>query len=158
MDEKIVWEFFKTCHRIHNHSLKIFQDRFQHKLPAVEMWIIHALKRSPSCKTTDLARNLGIPCSTLTGILDRMEKKGLVVRSRTPDDRRVVLVTLGKTILENREAIEELILEVFNPAKSSFPEEWWIHMTEELKKIDAILLASDGEVINESRNSTNTSS
>ncbi len=75
-----------------------------------------------------------------------MEKKGLVARSRTPDDRRVVLVTLGKTIIQNREAVEELLLGVLNPAKNTFPEEWWLHMTEELKKVDAILLSSSEEV------------
>ncbi|ADY54606.1 regulatory protein MarR [Syntrophobotulus glycolicus DSM 8271] len=154
MDEKIILEFFQSCHRIHNQAVKLFQNRCKDNLTAVEMWIIHALKHSSSCKTTELANHLGIPNSTLTGILDRMEKKGLVVRSRIPDDRRVVLVTLGPKHMENRLVIEEILKEIFSPANNSFSEELWLGMIGELKKIDKILLEASEEVA-DGRNNPN---
>ena len=45
----------------------------------------------------DLARSTGYATSALTGIVDRMIKKGLVVRSRDLEDRRMVRVQLTKS-------------------------------------------------------------
>ena len=39
-----------------------------------------------------LAEILDASMSSATGIIDRMEERGLVERTRVPDDRRVVLV------------------------------------------------------------------
>jgi len=41
---------------------------------------------------TDLARRLGVHPATITGILDRLEKGGWIVRERDPSDRRAVVV------------------------------------------------------------------
>ncbi len=51
-----------------------------------------------------LARTANIGYATLTGILDRLEKQGFAVRSRDPDDRRTVIVTVteaGERVLSN---------------------------------------------------------
>ena len=42
----------------------------------------------------DLLRAFGIQPSTLTGVLDRLETRGLIRRSRHPTDRRSVLLVL----------------------------------------------------------------
>jgi DNA-binding MarR family transcriptional regulator len=50
-----------------------------------------------------LARNIHVSHSTMTGILDRLEKRGLVTRARDRDDRRRVTVTVsaeGQAILD----------------------------------------------------------
>ncbi|MGA2924171.1 MAG: MarR family transcriptional regulator [Candidatus Sulfotelmatobacter sp.] len=41
-----------------------------------------------------IAQSLGAPISTISSALDRLEKRGLVVRLRRPGDRRVVYVEL----------------------------------------------------------------
>jgi DNA-binding MarR family transcriptional regulator len=45
----------------------------------------------------DLARRLAVSEKTITGIVDRLERDGLVGRERDPADRRVVHVRLGAT-------------------------------------------------------------
>jgi DNA-binding MarR family transcriptional regulator len=43
-------------------------------------------------------------CSTLTGILDRLENKGFVERWRSSPDRRIIMIYLteaGKKVVEN---------------------------------------------------------
>ena len=42
----------------------------------------------------DLAARLGLPVNGLSPVLGRMEQTGLVVRRRSPEDRRTVLVSL----------------------------------------------------------------
>lgn len=43
-------------------------------------------------KITELSEKLGLSNSTVSGIVDRLEKQGIVERIRSKDDRRVVYV------------------------------------------------------------------
>lgn len=45
-------------------------------------------------KVSDLSQKLGLSNSTVSGIIDRLEKQGLVERKRSTDDRRVVYVSV----------------------------------------------------------------
>lgn len=45
-------------------------------------------------KVSDLSQKLGLSNSTVSGILDRLEKQGLVERIRSKEDRRVVYVSV----------------------------------------------------------------
>ena len=66
---------------------------------------------------TDFSEALGVPLSTATRMVERLIDKGLAVRSRIEDDRRVVRVELseqGKTLnqhfLEQRTAMGRRML------------------------------------------------
>ncbi|MGZ6297529.1 MAG: MarR family winged helix-turn-helix transcriptional regulator [Candidatus Limnocylindrales bacterium] len=56
------------------------------------MWI---LQRHGELTMSHLAEMLDVSLSNATGLIDRMEERGLVARSRVPDDRRVVRVGLA---------------------------------------------------------------
>jgi DNA-binding MarR family transcriptional regulator len=45
-------------------------------------------------KVSDLSEKLGLSNSTVSGIIDRLENQGLVVRTRSKEDRRVVYVNV----------------------------------------------------------------
>ena len=47
-------------------------------------------------RTSDLASVLGVSLPSVTGIVDRLEEKGLVTRESDPQDRRVVLCKLSE--------------------------------------------------------------
>ena len=47
-----------------------------------------------SLSPSELARRAGVHPATMTGILDRLEQGGWIVRERDPADRRAVVVTL----------------------------------------------------------------
>jgi DNA-binding MarR family transcriptional regulator len=66
---------------------------------------------------TDLAEMLGVPLSTATRIVERLIDKGLAIRSRIEDDRRVVRVDLSaegnrlhQIFLEHRRAASRVML------------------------------------------------
>jgi len=42
--------------------------------------------------SSNLSRHLNVTAANITGIIDRLEQKGLVQRIRKPDDRRTVLI------------------------------------------------------------------
>jgi DNA-binding MarR family transcriptional regulator len=71
------------------------------------MWL---LQHHGDLSMSRLAELLDVSFSNATGIIDRMEERGLVERVRVPDDRRVVLVRIapnGVAALEETEAIKQ---------------------------------------------------
>jgi DNA-binding MarR family transcriptional regulator len=65
------------------------------------MWLLQHHGDLPMSRVAEL---LDVSFSNATGIVDRMEERGLVERVRVPDDRRVVLVRMGE---RGRQALEE---------------------------------------------------
>jgi DNA-binding MarR family transcriptional regulator len=53
------------------------------------LWLLQHHGAMPMSRLADL---LDVSVSNATGIIDRMEEKGLIERVRVPDDRRLVLV------------------------------------------------------------------
>jgi DNA-binding MarR family transcriptional regulator len=71
------------------------------------MWL---LQHHGDLSMSRLAELLDVSFSNATGIVDRMEERGLVERVRVPDDRRVVLVRIapkGQDALEETEALKQ---------------------------------------------------
>jgi DNA-binding MarR family transcriptional regulator len=71
------------------------------------MWLLQHHGELPMSKMAEL---LDVSDSNATGIVDRMEERGLVERVRVPDDRRIVLVRIadrGIAALEETEAVKQ---------------------------------------------------
>ena len=58
--------------------------------------ILDALWQQDGLPANEISRRTGLANSTLTSMIDRMEKAGLVRRCRSAEDRRVVRVFLGQ--------------------------------------------------------------
>lgn len=58
----------------------------------VDLKALDILMRDGAASASILGRRLGMHPATMTGILDRLEKGGWIVRERDPDDRRAVRV------------------------------------------------------------------
>lgn len=69
--------------------------------------LMSVLDRHGEMAMSRLAELLDVSVSNATGLIDRMEERGLVDRRRVPDDRRVVLVGLTDA---GRQAITDLDL------------------------------------------------
>ncbi|MFO7801711.1 MAG: MarR family transcriptional regulator [Desulfovermiculus sp.] len=65
---------------------------------------LRTLEDDGPMSSASLSRRLYVTPSNVTGIIDRLEKKGLVERIRKPKDRRVSLITLtekGRTLYQS---------------------------------------------------------
>jgi DNA-binding MarR family transcriptional regulator len=65
-------------------------------LTGPQLWAIKVLTESAPIMVSDLARRMYLHPSTVIGILDRLETRGLVIRTRSTVDRRVVTVGLTR--------------------------------------------------------------
>lgn len=64
------------------------------------------------CPVSELVRVFGAKHSTMTSILDRLEKRGLVERKSNPSDRRSFLVGLTRKGQTTAVKVNELVAEI----------------------------------------------
>ena len=70
----------------------VFKTWHQHALSLVHLNVLTALEVEGPLSMKRLAELMDISDASATGIVDRMEKRGMVERRHSTDDRRVVLV------------------------------------------------------------------
>jgi DNA-binding MarR family transcriptional regulator len=66
----------------------------RHALSMMHLYVLGVLEESAAVPMSRLAEKLDVSVSSTTGIVTRMEERGLVERVHDRDDRRVVLVRL----------------------------------------------------------------
>ena len=64
------------------------------RLTGAEINALANLAGRPGSSVSELAAAAGAPPSTLTSVLDRLERRGLITRGSQPGDRRRVLIEL----------------------------------------------------------------
>lgn len=75
-----------------------------------EVLIFWLLYQRNEVNMTEIAEYIHIPLNTATGIIDRMEKKELVARTRSKEDKRVVLVGFSeKGMTQFQNLINEML-------------------------------------------------
>ena len=78
-----------------------------------QLHVMHLLDHHGEMPMSRLAEMLDVSLSNGTGIIDRVEERGLVERIRVPSDRRMVMVRLtpaGRQMLDEIETIREQVL------------------------------------------------
>jgi DNA-binding MarR family transcriptional regulator len=80
-------------------------------------WIMLAyIERRGPQKATDLSRRLGLTKSTITHMVDTMEKKDMVKREYDPNDRRTISIYLsnkGKNMFLKQEKFNKILNSVY---------------------------------------------
>ena len=80
--------------RLHQIAVAIFlQDTQAHGLTPVQYAALHAVCAAPGLDQRTLARLIGFDTSTIGGVVDRLEARGLLQRNASAEDRRVRLLT-----------------------------------------------------------------
>jgi DNA-binding MarR family transcriptional regulator len=69
----------------------------KYQISASQLNCLLALHESGPLPLSQIAKSILVNSSTVTGIIDRLEQKGLVERSRISADRRVITIYLTET-------------------------------------------------------------
>lgn len=78
-----------------------------------QLHILYTLKRNGEMPMSRLAEVLNVSLSNATGLIDRIEERGFVERTRVPEDRRIVLIRVtdaGERVLGEIDALSDDLL------------------------------------------------
>ncbi len=92
--KEIVGAIRKLVRAVSNDAFKMSR---QYGLTGPQSSVLRTLVNEGSLSSASLSRRLYVTPSNITGIIDRLEKKGLVERIKKEGDRRVALITLTES-------------------------------------------------------------
>jgi DNA-binding MarR family transcriptional regulator len=85
------------------------------EISSAQFIVIAALALSDSAKSaSDLCKSMSYDAGAMTRMIDRLETKGLILRNRRPDDRRVVFVELTEAGSRAYPRMREVSMGVLN--------------------------------------------
>lgn len=105
------------------------QNHYKHSLAPYgltppQLFVFNALWTSDGMNLSELSDRVCLDNSTLTGIVDRMETSGLVLRRQDPANRRAVSVFLtprakeiGPQVLKLADELDEILRRPFSSAQ-----------------------------------------
>lgn len=103
-----------------------------------ELFILWLVFREREVNMTQIAEYIHVPLNTATGIITRMEKRELVLRERSAEDKRIVTIRLGK---QGEAQIESIADEIMRYGKCILEDftteelELFHHMFEKFRRI-----------------------
>jgi DNA-binding MarR family transcriptional regulator len=113
-----LWLRLLTCsHVIEGHVRKALATQFKTTLPRFDL--MAQLERAPDgLQMGELSRRMLVTGGNVTGIVDQLERSGLIARTEDPQDRRAYLVKLTKEgrrlFLQMAAAHETWIVKLFS--------------------------------------------
>jgi DNA-binding MarR family transcriptional regulator len=82
-----------------------------------QLHILYTLQRAGEMPMSRLADVLNVSLSNATGLIDRVEERGFIERTRVPEDRRIVMIRVtdaGRKMLDEVDAVStDLLRSVF---------------------------------------------
>jgi MarR family transcriptional regulator, organic hydroperoxide resistance regulator len=111
---EIVREIIDNLRRVF-HVVNTQSKRAEHEtgLTGPQLWAIKIIAQEAPIMVSEIARRMYLHPATMVGILDRLEKQGLAVRTRSTDDRRVVKVELtgqGRALVKKSPEVAQGLL------------------------------------------------
>jgi DNA-binding MarR family transcriptional regulator len=114
-------------------------------LTGPQLTVIKILEELGDLSLSSLSGRIRAKNSTVTGIIDRMERESLVKRERSRDDRRIVLIRLTERGRKLAESISVEPMEIFRAALGCLPR----RDVEELFRILGVVQRRVREIVSE---------
>lgn len=120
-EEKRSISIVKVLKQLGDYIKQNVENEFKEmKLTGTQGMLIGTLAHDGEMKISDLSDKIGLSNSTVSGIIDRLEKPGYVERIRSKEDRRVVHVRVTpefrKKVKEHFDKIDTKIDTIMNKA------------------------------------------
>lgn len=103
------------------------------------LWLLEEHGDLPMSRVAEL---LGVSLSNATGLIDRMEERGLVERLRVPDDRRLVLVRITAHGSDTVNAMDVLRKDILQGLLARLDPEQLVRLRQTIRDLSGALLQS----------------
>lgn len=107
----------------------------EHGLTTPQLICLSRLSEKNDMTLTELSKAVNLSQSTTNGIVDRLEKRGLILRTRDETDRRKIHLTISDTGLALTARTPSLLQDKLCNALAALPDEEQGAITESLEKI-----------------------
>jgi DNA-binding MarR family transcriptional regulator len=114
-------------------------------LSMTEMVVLWKAHHAGARRVTALADDLGVPPSTLTGVLDRLVDAGWLGRDRDPDDRRAVVMKSTEKLGQLIRALKHASLRTLEKALRKLPSQTRERLAGDLASVLACLDEEESE-------------
>jgi DNA-binding MarR family transcriptional regulator len=104
-------------------------------LSITEMHTIHAVGEGKPRTMTEISRDLNVTMGTLTTGIDKLIRKGYVVRKRTEEDKRIVLVELTDQGVEAKRMHDAFHQDMINTVISGLDDQEEAVLVESLRRL-----------------------
>jgi len=118
-------------------SIDLYSRRLvsRHRITAPQLVCLLAIRERGAVSVKGVAAEVHLSPSTVVGILDRLEAKGLIERHRSQKDRRLVQVTLTEQGRQMGEAAPSPLQDTLADAMDGLPESEQAQIAESLERI-----------------------
>lgn len=124
--EQADWSALLALQRATHATLQVLSSQLAGPGPTsgltnAEINVLANLASGPDRTASELAAATGTRPTTLTSVLDRLERRGHIVRGRRPGDRRAVLIQLTGSGREAAATVRRAIVELERRALADLP-------------------------------------
>jgi DNA-binding MarR family transcriptional regulator len=130
-DDRLIYLLFTAQQKLRTY-LKKMMTKENVRVTTAQAGILFLLKQKDGRTMSELSQILSIDNSTITGLVDRLEKTGLVRRNASPHDRRASHVFINPQGMEEMDKAKRVIRMVNQEIKNGFS-------AEELESFNRIL-------------------
>lgn len=109
--------------------------------------VLRTLYHVGPLSSVDLSRHLYVTASNMTGLVDRLEKKGLVSRVRKEGDRRVMLIVLTSSGLELSQVLPDPLESKLISGLGHMPVDKVKELNEAMDQILSLINVDGGEAL-----------
>jgi len=129
-DDRLIYLIFTAQQKLRTH-LSNMMIRENVKVTPAQAGILFLLSEKDGRTMSELSQILSIDNSTITGLVDRLEKMGLVRRKASPSDRRASHVHVNPEGIEEMNKAKRIVRKVNQEIKNGFT----VEELESFKKI-----------------------
>ncbi len=121
-DDRLIYLLFTAQQKLRNYlNGSLSSDGV--KVTITQAGILFLLKQQNGRTMTELSQLIDLDNSTMTGLIDRLEKSGFVARNSNPNDRRLSHIYITERGLEEAGRAKGVIRRVNDEVKRGFSQE-----------------------------------
>lgn len=108
-----------------------------------QITVLAVLSQNEKMKISDISKLIHSTNSTVSGIVDRLEKQGLIKRVKSQEDRRVVFVELDHKFLNMKEELDKEMASYLDGIFKNIDDEKTLSIISGLENLKTMLLSND---------------